>query len=206
MFVVALIVTAVLALANWWSRLLDQDRLEEITKPLVTIGAIVVASSSGGRTSVVIAAVVALAFCLIGDVALLPRVNRFIVGLGAFLLGHAAFDVMFVIDGLRSVRLGGIGLVMTGLLGAIAAPTILRGASAKGLHKPVATYLVVISTMVVLGWATGNWAAMVGSVAFIVSDTILGWREFVYSRRWMPVAIMATYHLAIVMLAVFPAV
>ena len=202
MFVVMLIVTAALALANWWSRVVDNERVEEITKPLVTIATIGIAVSGGGRTAVIVCAVVALVLCLIGDIALLPRVDRFIVGLGAFLLAHAAFDVMFVIDGLDDARLGGIGLVLVGLLGAVAAPTILRGAATKGLHKPVATYLVVISSMVVLGWATGNWAAMVGSIAFVVSDSILGWREFVAKRRWMPLAVMVTYHVAIVMLAV----
>ena len=28
-----------------------------------------------------------------------------------------------------------------------------------------------------------------------MSDTILGWRRFVGSKAWMPVAIMVTYHL-----------
>lgn len=206
MFVAALVVTGVLALANWWSRLADNDWVEEITKPLVTIGAIAVALTGGGPTKVVVVCVVALVFCLIGDIALLPRVDKFIVGLAAFLVGHLAFDVMFFVDCLRSARLAGLALVVVGIVAAVAAPTILSGAAAHKISKPVALYLLVISSMVVFGWATGNWAAMAGSVAFIISDTILGWREFVSKRPWMPVAIMVTYHLAIVLLAIAPAV
>ena len=78
---------------------------------------------------------------------------------------------------------------------------IVRGAAAKGLGIPVRAYLVVISSMCVLGWATGNWLIMLGSTAFIVSDSILGWGQFVAERRWMHLAIMVTYHVAIVSLA-----
>jgi hypothetical protein len=42
---------------------------------------------------------------------------------------------------------------------------------------------------------------MLGSAAFIVSDTILGWGQFVVERSWMHLAIMVTYHVAIVSLA-----
>ena len=55
--------------------------------------------------------------------------------------------------------------------------------------------------MFVVGWATGNWLIMVGSAAFILSDSILGWGQFVFERRWMHLAIMVTYHVAIVSLA-----
>jgi hypothetical protein len=30
---------------------------------------------------------------------------------------------------------------------------------------------------------------------FVASDSVLGWRQFVGSSRWMPVTIMVTYHL-----------
>jgi len=44
-------------------------------------------------------------------------------------------------------------------------------------------------------------AAIVGSALFVVSDSILGWRQFVAEHRWMPVAIMVTYHGALLGLA-----
>ena len=71
---------------------------------------------------------------------------------------------------------------------------------------PVQAYLAVISSMAVVGWATGRPAAIAGSALFVTSDAILGWRQFASSstsrgRSWMPLAIMVTYHAALVGLA-----
>jgi uncharacterized membrane protein YhhN len=143
----------------------------------------------------------ALVLCLIGDVALLPAVDQFVVGLASFLLGHIAFVVMFALRGFDLWAMAGVAVVgCAGLLGTIAAP-IVRGATARGLGVPVRGYLVVITSMCVLGWATGNWLIMVGSAAFIISDSILGWGQFVTEKKWIHLAIMVTYHVAIVSLA-----
>ena len=176
-------------------------RVELISKPLTTVGAIAIAALANGPRTATIVAVVALVLCLIGDIALLPAVDRFVVGLAAFLLGHIAFTVMFAQRGFDRWALSGVAIVgVAALLGTAAVP-IIRGASAKGFGIPVRAYLVVISSMCVLGWATGNWLIVLGSTAFIVSDSILGWGEFVAERRWMHLAIMVTYHVAIVSLA-----
>ena len=50
--------------------------------------------------------------------------------------------------------------------------------------------------MVAAAAAAGNTWAVAGAVLFLTSDTILGWRQFVAQRPWMPLAIMVTYHLA----------
>lgn len=199
--IVAFVATAILAVANWYSRWKHSDRIELITKPLTTIGAIAIAISADGPRSATIAAVIALTLCLIGDVALLPAVDQFIVGLAAFLLGHIAFIVMFGLRGLDHWTLSGIGILGCAVLLGTAAVPIVRGASAKGLGIPVRAYLVVISAMTIVGWATGNWLILLGATAFIISDSILGWGEFVAERAWTHVAIMVTYHAAIVSLA-----
>jgi uncharacterized membrane protein YhhN len=128
-------------------------------------------------------------------------VDRFVIGLAAFLLGHIAFMVMFALRGFDRWPLAIVAVAGCGALLGTVAPAIIRGAAAKGLGIPVFAYLVVISSMLVLGWATGNWLIIVGSTAFIISDSILGTGEFVAERRWMHVAIMMTYHVAIVALA-----
>ncbi len=197
----ALIATAAAAVANWYSRWTHADRVELISKPLTTVGAIAVAALAGGDHSATIVAVIALALCLVGDVALLPVVDRFVVGLAAFLLGHIGFIVMFVLLGLERWRLAGVAIAGCALLLGTAAVPIVRGATAKGFGVPVRAYLVVISSMCVVGWATGNWLVMIGATAFIISDSILGWGEFVAERPWMHLAIMVTYHVAIVSLA-----
>ncbi len=195
------IATAIAAITNWYSRVKLNDRVELISKPLTTIGAIAIAALADGPRSATIVAVVALVLCLIGDVALLPAVDQFVVGLASFLLGHIAFIVMFAQRGFDRWTASGVAIVgVAALLGTAAVP-IVRGASAKGLGIPVRAYLVVISSMCVLGWATGNWLIMLGATAFIVSDSILGWGQFVAERRWMHLAIMVSYHVAIVSIA-----
>ena len=201
MFVVALIVAAVLALANWWSRWTNDGRLELVTKPLTTIAAIGVALAADGPGDATAAAVAALVLCLIGDVALLPAVDKFVAGLAAFLFGHIAFIGMAGYIGLKSWTLAGIVMVVCAIVVALFGVQILRGATLQKLQKPVAMYLLVISTMCVFGWATRNWLVCLGSAAFIISDTILGWRTFVKETKWSPVAIMVTYHVAIISLA-----
>jgi uncharacterized membrane protein YhhN len=199
--IVAFIATAVSAIANWYSRWKHAERVEMITKPLTTLGAIAIAVSADGPRSATVAAVIALTLCLIGDVALLPAVDQFMIGLAAFLFGHIAFIVMFSMRGLDHWPVAGIAIAGCAVwLGTVAVP-IVRGASAKGLGIPVRAYLVVISAMTVVGWATGNWLVILGATAFIISDSILGWGEFVAERPWIHVAIMVTYHTAIVSLA-----
>ncbi len=198
---IALAATMIAAIANWYSRWKPNDRLELVSKPLTTVGAIAIAALADGPDGATIVTIVALALCLVGDVALLPAVDRFVVGLAAFLLGHIAFIVMFVSRGLDRWLLAGVGIVgCAALLRTVAMP-IVRGAGTKGLGIPVRAYLVVISTMCVIGWATGNWLIMLGATAFIISDAILGWGQFVAERAWIHLAIMVTYHIAIVSLA-----
>lgn len=200
-FIVVVIATCIAAVCNWYFRLRPNDRGELITKPLTTIGTIGIAALAGGPHGATIAAVIALVLCLIGDVALLPAVDQFVVGLASFLLGHIAFMVMFAIRGFDAWPMAGVAVIgCAALLGTIAAP-IVRGATAKRLGIPVRFYLVVIMAMFVLGWATGNWLILLGSAAFIVSDSILGWGQFVKEQAWIHLAIMVTYHVAIVSLA-----
>lgn len=203
------IAAAVVAVANWWSRWRDDARLELVTKPLATVliagvgVACAVDGSEHAPTGALIAAIVAFVLCLGGDVALMPAVDRFVVGLGSFLLGHLAFVVMFVFLGLDRWWLG---LVAAGIAAAVVAllgRRIVAGATeqAPEYALPVRAYLVVISAMAIVGWATGRPAAVVGSALFLASDSILGWEIFVRKHRWMPVAIMVTYHGALAGLA-----
>ena len=195
------VATVLVAIANWSFRVRPNDLGELITKPLTTVGAIAIAAVADGPHPATIAGLIALALCLIGDVALLPAVDKFIIGLAAFLLGHIAFIVMFGLRGFDLWSMAGVAIIgCATLIGVIAGP-ILHGAAAKGLGLPVRGYLVVITSMCVLGWATGNWLIMLGSAAFIISDSILGWGQFVAEKRWIHVAIMVTYHVAIISLA-----
>lgn len=203
------VASALVAGANWFSRWQGGRRLELLTKPLATVllAALGVACAVDGNrhapTAALVAGIVGFVCCLAGDVALLPVIDRFVVGLGAFLVGHLAFVVMFVVLGVGTWWLGGIALIGTGLVVALVGRPIVAGASAKAPEyaTPVRAYLTVISLMAVVGWSTGRPAAVAGSAAFVTSDAILGWEQFVGERRWMPVAIMVTYHGALAGLA-----
>jgi uncharacterized membrane protein YhhN len=199
------IIAAVAAAANWWSRWRDHGGVELASKPTATfaIGVLAMLVSDDASSGARIAAIVGFACCLAGDVALLPIVDKFVVGLASFLLGHVAFVVMFVLLGLDRWRLGLIALGGVVAVAVLLGRPIVAGAKASdpSLVVPVQAYLAVISSMAVVGWATGRPAALIGSGLFVASDSILGWRQFVSQRAWMPIAVMATYHAALVGLA-----
>jgi uncharacterized membrane protein YhhN len=204
--IVVSIVAVVCGAANWWSRWRDDARVELVSKPTATIaiGVLAVLVADDVSTAALAAAIVGFACCLAGDVALLPAVDKFVVGLGSFLVGHIAFVVMFVLLGLDRWWLGLLALVGVSAVAVFVGRPIVAGARAgdPAMVVPVQAYLAIISSMAVVGWATGRPAAIVGSSLFVLSDSILGWRQFIGSnRRWMPVAVMFTYHAALAGLA-----
>jgi uncharacterized membrane protein YhhN len=140
--------------------------------------------------------VVALVCSLAGDVFLLDD-RRFVAGLVAFLLAHIAYTVGLVLAEDWSGRSFASGAVLMLVVGASVGRRIIRGAERESpvLGGAVIAYLVAISLMFAAAGATGNPWTVVGAALFVTSDTILGWRRFVGEARWMPVAIMVTYHL-----------
>lgn len=200
---VVLAVAVLVAAVNWSSRLVDSDRVEAWSKPLTTVLVIAVAALADAPAGQRVVAAVALVLCLGGDIALMPAVDRFVVGLASFLLGHVVFVVLFVQQGLDRPGMALAAVALAVLLVATIGRRIVAGAAASdpALRIPVTAYLVVISAMTVVGWSTGRPWVVVGSTAFVVSDSVLGWRQFVGEKRWMGVTVMVTYHLAIAGLA-----
>lgn len=198
-----LVATGLAAFANWWSRLRDSVRLEQWAKPLTTMLVILLAVSSESSTGQVATAIIALVLCLEGDIALLPAVDKFVLGLASFLLGHLVFIALFVQYGMPELVLGGVAMVLVAVLGGTVGARVVQGAARKdpALRIPVAAYLLVISAMAVCGWATGNGWVIAGTTLFLISDALLGWRQFVRPQPWMSLAVMVTYHGAIVSLA-----
>ena len=188
---------AALASINWWAKYAAAKTAETVVKPLVPLALIGVAaagSAPAGERAMLIAGLVA---CWVGDVALLERVDRFLVGLVAFVLAHLLFSAMFTVVGLHRGWPVVAGGVLVALLAGVAGPRVVRGAAGHGLGVPVVVYLIVISAMAILGWATHRPWTAVGVSAFLLSDTLLGWERFVRGRRWLSVAVMVTYHLAL---------
>ena len=136
----------VVTLIDWIAVLRDWGRVEEVAKPLVMLLLLVVTLESldGAQRTAVAAAVV---FGLLGDVALLNRIDAFIAGLGAFLVGHLLYVAGFAIEGLKPVptAIGVVAAVV--LVGALGRP-IIAAVRHTPLHIPVAVYVVVIAAMV----------------------------------------------------------
>lgn len=199
---VALGVAGIAAVANWWSRWRVHRPTERWSKPLTLVALIGVAIAiEPADPAVRWWFVAALVLSLAGDVFLLGDDRWFVAGLAAFLAGHVAYVVGFAVAGFDVVaRWWLIGVAAAGVAAVVvlAGRRIVAGAAARdpALRAPVVAYLTVISVMLLAAAGAGNAWAVAGAALFVASDTILGWRQFVASRPWMPPAIMITYHLA----------
>lgn len=206
------IVIALVAAANWYSRRPhreDDDNspwLEWMTKPMVTVGLafvadlIDVADPDQQRWFLV-----GLAFCLIGDLALMWQPELFRSGLVAFLGGHAAFVAGFASrnDPAPLWAIVGCGSVLAACL-VIGVRRLLPAVRRRAprLLGPVAAYISVIAVMAVASWWGGHWAAPTAAAVFAVSDLTLADNKFVAERPWSPMIVMITYHLALALLVV----
>jgi uncharacterized membrane protein YhhN len=141
---------------------------------------------------------------LVGDVFLMlpDRERWFVFGLGAFLLGHLAY-----IPGLWLLGVSGpllvVGVVVVGASLATLGRRIVAGVKAvePQLAAPVSAYVGVISAMVVSAIGTGSPVAIVGAGLFYSSDALIAWNGFIEEKPWGKVAIIVTYHLGQVGLA-----
>lgn len=199
-----LLLFAVLAVAvvDWVAVHRDLTLLEEVAKPAVMvllIAWVLLAAPGGVQTAWVVAALV---LSLVGDVALLPRVDAFIVGLGAFLLGHLAY----------LLPLGSAARPVPALVGALvlvpAAAVVGRriAGAARASHgatlgAAVVVYVLAVGGTAVLAVGTGLWAVVAGGVLFATSDGVLGWNRFVAPIPHGRTIVHVTYHLAQVGLA-----
>jgi uncharacterized membrane protein YhhN len=192
----ALAVAAVFAVLDWVAKARDDRRLEYVAKPATLMALIVVAlaldPTSDGRRAWFVAALV---FSLAGDVLLMLPSDRFVAGLGAFLVAHVCYVVGFWVDPPSAVAVVVAAIVVLAGIVPLAA-RIVRAVRATDpqMAPPVVAYIGVITVMVVSALASGNGLAGAGAVLFAGSDSMIAWDRFVRSFRVAPVAIMVTYH------------
>lgn len=137
---------------------------------------------------------IGLFFCMLGDGLL----QWFMIGLSAFLFGHlfytAAFITRWRFSWLRFLTIIPI-LIFSGFMGYQLYHALIDSGDG-GLVIPVFIYLVAIASM---GWfsiMTGNKWAILGSLLFITSDSILSWNMFVSDVAYSGPIIMSTYYTA----------
>jgi len=139
----------------------------------------------------------------VGDVALLRATEtRFLVGLGAFLLAHVAYIWAILetpgVDGFPWPLVAAVPALV--LLHAKVGRDIVRHAGAQ--RVPVFVYQLVISALVLVAAWKGDWLLLAGCAVFVASDAVLGHDRFVHERRWAPLTVIVTYHVAQVLIVV----
>ena len=177
--------------------------VERLTKPLVVLLLMGLAWSLHWEGRVpgsppLLPVVVALAFCLVGDVALLRATEtRFLVGLAAFLAAHVAYIwAILETPGVEGfpwpllVAVPGPGACCTRGSGATSCATRVRSACRSSSTSSSLSALVLVAA-----WK-GDWLLLLGCAVFVVSDAVLGHDRFVHERRWAPLTVIVTYHVA----------
>jgi uncharacterized membrane protein YhhN len=192
---VLLVLTGVVALADWIAVGRDNGKAELITKPLTLVLLIsLVQAIDPFSESMRWWFFAGLCFSLVGDIALLPKFNAFITGLSAFLIAHLAYIVGLaghVETGSLAIVGIGVALLAFGFYGR----RILANVPGE-LLLPVVAYFAVLSAMVIFAFVTGIWFLAIGAVLFLASDSLLGWGRFVSPSPGGRVAVHITYHLA----------
>jgi uncharacterized membrane protein YhhN len=197
--------TVAVAIVDWVAVGRHQRSLELVAKPLtmvVLLGAVLTLEPTSSSARIAFA--VAIVCSLVGDVLLMTkRDDLFVFGLGSFLAGHIAYIVGLWLLGTTWAWLV-VGLVVMAIgLVAVGRPVVsgVRGGAHAELTGPVLAYMVVISVMVASAIGTHRPAAIVGAGLFYVSDALIAWNRFIEARPWGDLAIIVTYHLGQIGLA-----
>ncbi len=154
-----------------------------VCKPIASTAFVALGGLTGGMASPYGRCVmVALALGWLGDVLLLGRSKcLFLLGLGSFLLGHAAFGAGFVARGIAWPE---AALAATALVVPLGALWRWLGPSVPGsMRAPVIAYFAVIGAMVALATGTasarGGWVVPVAAVMFALSDVSVARDRFI---------------------------
>jgi uncharacterized membrane protein YhhN len=159
-----------------------------VAKPLASTGFIAVAVASGAlETPYGQAVLVALVFCWVGDVFLIPKGASalFLVGLVSFLLGHLVFAVAFILRGADPLWMAAAALLV--LPPALVVLRWLDPHLPQKMRIPVVAYVAVISLMVVTAAgaaAAGRGAIGLGAICFYLSDLHVARHRFVSRSFW----------------------
>ena len=209
-----LVAACVAAVVDWIAVSSSDSRraqLELIAKPAVPVALLgVAATASCSVGGVRIMLMLALLGCLGGDVALMlpdPTGSRFLMGLGSFLVGQILFAVAFALEPHGNFL---TGLVVIALFFTAPLTVVLRHLrrSEPRLLAPVVVYVIAIVIMATFAVAsglqpgTGPKAALIGGLAFVLSDTLLALNRFVRPLPRSSLLVHATYHVAIIGLTI----
>lgn len=198
LLVVALVAGALFLLAG---RLDAAPWLRLVAKPIPVLCLALWVSWLPRRGRYQLAIAVGLMLSALGDILLEVGDATFIFGLAAFLLGHVAYIVAFVQDTRKLHPLIGAAAYAYGLFAMF---FLMNTGDLAGMLAPVQLYMLVIATML---WRAAcrvptptvarfsAWAGLIGALFFVVSDSILAFRLFGTPIQLGGLAVMATYWL-----------
>jgi uncharacterized membrane protein YhhN len=177
------LLTALFLAALLVAERLGEARLKAVAKPLASASFLACALAAGAWQSPYGTWVlVGLTLSSIGDVCLLSREKRpFKAGLIAFLLAHVAYGGAFLASGVapRSAALATVVVLAPAL---VTTRWLLPHVDGP-MKRPVATYIVVISGMLVLGAgafaSSGRPVLLVAPLLFYLSDLAVARDRFV---------------------------
>jgi uncharacterized membrane protein YhhN len=158
-------------------------------------------------------------FGLIGDIFLQLSRKWFLPGLGAFLIGHICYLVLFSINLIEIFKSGNQDpywgwWVMIGLLVFLGLMTVFNRSfspiSKRRTTKPflwmaIRVYAGVLSLIVVTAFLLTSlissrsftlWLLPAGAVLFLISDFLLAYRKFIRTFPHAQLIVRITYHLA----------
>ena len=192
----ALVVTALFALADWLAVAASRRGLEYVAKPAVMLGLIAVAIlldpvDPTERTFFL----VALTFGLISDIFLMLPRDMFLLGLGAALVEHLAYIAGFNHRPLHAALLA-VAAVIALVSVAVIVPPVIRALrkNQPGLVWPVTAYVAVFVIMVSSAGSTGSLVALAGALLFFYSDGLLAYNRFVRPVSRGRLANIVLYH------------
>ncbi|MGH8861038.1 MAG: lysoplasmalogenase family protein [Jatrophihabitantaceae bacterium] len=204
------VLTALAAVGDWVVVGQRLFRLEYLLKPL-TMLLLLAAAVSADLPTAKGWVVGALAFALIGDLALMVSSDEpgridapFLAGVAAFLAGHVCYLVAFARTGLHGWAVLA-GVLIVGGTAALALPRILlrvRRRYGDEAMAVVGTYAAAVGATAVLAIGTSIVATAIGGALFLFSDTALAWDRFVKRLPHGEGVVIVTYHLAQVLIVI----
>lgn len=133
-----------------------------------------------------------ISFCLIGDATL----QWFFIGLTAFFIGHLFYIIGFLKEWRFSLpkSLSAIPLLLFAVWIGYQLVNQLQADGETAFMIPVIAYIAIIMFMTFTAIMTGNRWAILGSILFIISDSVLSWNMFISGFTSAHEIIMLTYY------------
>ena len=182
-------------------RMDDVYWLRMVTKPIPVLMMALWVSGLRIKGRYQLAIMIGLLLSALGDILLEYSQATFLLGLGAFLLGHVAYIIAFLQDTRKLLPFYGAAAYAYGFFAAI---FLMTTGDLQGMIGAVYLYILIITTMLWRAAARLDaptlprfsvWAGLAGALFFVVSDSILAFRLFGTPIQLGGATVMLTYWL-----------